>query len=593
MSGGLPLRLASHCRLLLACWLAVLGSMALAQAAPDVPLLDLSRMAQAADTSSPGLVTARVVEGLSLNTGPEQVLSLPPSAFNTHDSFKTYALGSSSQTWFWFRVAADRDAAQHAWHLIVGKPYLDRAALHHRGDDGRWLSVAAGDSLPNTVWPLRSLSPQFVLPNAGRGTNDYLLSINGDRPMSLAPRVQRGDLALADMQLDFLFHGIFLGGVVLALFLSIAFALSYRDARYAWYALYVFTASMAVAAHYGVGARLIWPHSPEWLHHMTLTFAHIASIVQLQFCRSMFLDRHRSPSLWWITAVVIAVAAVIAVVSPGIQSIALMSGLFMASVATILGLTVVIVALALKDRRQAAYFWLIAYIPLIVLTALTVVSSMGFVRFAWLPTQAVMLGVMFEIPVLLIALHLHGKHVHAVSVRSSTLAQLDPLTGFVIASQFDAVGDAAARAALKGQTACVVAMVRVLPAEYQDASGPEDRLKRIVRTLNTVAQEGDTVVRLGEDLFALVILTASSRRQAAVRLSRLVALGLMERGSSQGKAPLVLRVMAGVFDPRKLTWRGFRSELTLRMSAADAWGNKSIRFVPIGEPQNDADDTDW
>lgn len=67
---------------------------------------------------------------------------------------------------------------------------------------------------------------------------------------------------------------------------------------------------------------------------------------------------------------------------------------------------------------------------------LTLIEEFGIAPMAWLPHGAILYVLGFEAVVLLIALHLHVKKGHAKTVRHSTLADVDPLTGFVAPRRF-------------------------------------------------------------------------------------------------------------------------------------------------------------
>ncbi len=567
------------------CSLVVFGSQIRAAEthAGSMPTIVLSGL-----STDPLRISAWVIEGLALDTSPEQVLNLAPSAFKLHNQPHLYPLGSSTQTWFWFRVADGGAPTLQQWHLSVGKPFLDRATLHHRGAEGQWRSWSAGDFIANREWPVRSLSPQFVLPVLGIAPGDFLLSVHNNRPMMLAPTMQRGDVLSADAQLDFLRLGVFLGAVLLAIVISASFGIIYRDTRYVWYALYACLVFATVATYTGLGGRLFWPHSPEWLPHiLTLTIAQVAVIVQLQFCRSMFLGE-RTHVLWSRISFGAIVFGCIAVLSFGINSVHWVATMFFVSIAVVSSVTFGIVLRAVRQGVLAAWLWLLAFSPLVIVFALTTSADLGVTHVDVLPKSAPMWAVMFEVLLLLVALHTHAKRTHASSVRSETLAQLDPLTGFVAAAQFDSSVEQAYRLSLTNRTCCSVVFVRVMPRLQGDTEPEDRRLKRVVRVLNTVCTESDTVVRVNTDVFALLMPNTTSDEGLSDRMSRLIALGLMDRGGATNKESLLFRIVGSLCAPNWGDWPIVRSEMLHRLMSDIGWDGRSIRVLRASELQNAA-----
>jgi two-component system, sensor histidine kinase LadS len=244
----------------------------------------------------------------------------------------------------------------------------------------------------------------------------------------------------------------------------------------------------------------------------------------------------------------------------------------------------IIVLHAFRQRNPVAWLWLLAYVPLMLVVLLTVLQNMGLAAIPWLPTKAPLYALSVEMLVLLAALHLHAKTSHSREVRSTLLASTDPLTGFAPAHQYQ---DALAKMWLKclqAKSDLSVAYVMASQDNHERTIGGNIDKKRLtlrtVRMLRTVAREDDTIARVSENVFAILMPGVSRSEALTAKLSRLVALGMMQDKDDRRAIPIQFRVLASSLRSFTGSPDQLHSTMQVAMKMPSTWTQRSIRFLP-------------
>jgi two-component system, sensor histidine kinase LadS len=244
---------------------------------------------------------------------------------------------------------------------------------------------------------------------------------------------------------------------------------------------------------------------------------------------------------------------------------------------------IVIVGKAAYQGSLVAWLWVMAYVPAICLVVLTLIEQFGLAPLPWLPYNAIVVAVAFEIMVLLLALHLHVKSAHTQHVRDITMGELDPLTGFIATTQYpDALAQLWGQARSRQQD-IAVAYVRatVDPDAYQAANHPkeDDMVVRCVRMLRMVTRQDDTVARIGKNVFAILMPGVSPGPNLANKLSRLIALGGMRDTDDAAHIPLRFRIAATSFHSYSGTSGQLDAVLWRKLSDMASTPDRTIEFV--------------
>ena len=501
-------------------------------------------------------VRAQAPAGLTV----QQVATAGGVGFEPFDEGKTYALAADSALWLHFKVADDPSDAEE-WSLVLSKPFIDRAEFYFQDAEGIWRMQAAGSRVAHRQWPAASLMPQFRLLKAGQirvsatGNNDYYVRVQKWIPLRFAASVQRTEQINVATQRNFLTVGLLLGLLGFMVIFSGALSVVYRNTAYAWYAAYASSALLAGASFSGIGAALFWPQATDWTAISTMVFVLLGMAAQLGFTRAMFITpyaglRGAAPRVWprVATSTLVLLLAACAVFL-AVDKAGLRLALFAVSVVGGFLVIGVLVLRSLRQERRVAGLYLLSFAPMLAVVVLTQIEQLGIAALPWLPYNAPIYGLFFELPLLLVALHLHAKKGHTQAVQKSTLAQTDPLTGFVAPGLYAATLQRMWKAARASGVDLTVVYVKVLNDAFQlgdlnHSSGDKATL-RCVRTLRTVAREDDVIARVDERLFALLMPGVSRSERLASKLARLVALGVMVDPDDPLLTPVKFKIVAG------------------------------------------------
>lgn len=551
--------------------------------------LTLSGPAQAL----PPIASAEItVSTASASTTIAQIAAGAAGQFLRFDPDAKHEVSWEQPLWLHFRVRADSATLATEWTLALDKPFIDRVEFYARSPQGGWQMQAAGDWTAHKQWPQRSLNPQFYLPALSPGEHDFYVRVFNQVPVHFSMQWLPTASANLQMQQTFTLAALMLGFMGLMCLLSSALALVYRNAAYAWYALYVAIIGLAFTSHVGIGSYALWPSATWWPEESTALCVMAAMLAHLLFCRAMFVSPRAALSLHR----AVSACAVLGCLAIGIYVTVhihiLQIVLFVLVVFSCMALMVSTVLTALRQHRVVAWLWLVAYIPLLLVIVCTVVDALGWYALPWLPYQTPLYALLIEMPVLLIALHLHAKTQHTQQVRSATLANIDPAMGYVAPHLFTATLETLWQQAQDQWQDMVVAYVLVHHSAPDAAGDHTDGTQRTVRALRTVAREQDTIALIKPQLFALFMPSMALNDALAQRLARLVALGRMVDMNLPQAPALRFRVVASSKAGFAGTWQQLDASLRRKLYDPGGWSRKSIRYLRMRrqnetEPESD------
>jgi 7TM diverse intracellular signalling/7TMR-DISM extracellular 2 len=355
-----------------------------------------------------------------------QIAASPPQNFTPFDPNRTYTSGLGQSIWLKLHVTSGQ-ALPAAWLVDVSKPYVDTVTAHTLAPSGAWTRQVAGDWIAHRQWPNPSLTPQFNVPAWDSGQGDIYLEIQNSVPLNFKVSLVSETAAKSLAQNTFLVAGLFLGPMV---FLSLAcffMAVVYRMAAYAWYAAYVAASVMFGAAYMGLGGYALWPQATVWSEVSIVITIMVQMMFQLQFARAMFVTatdsrwlRYGIASLLFVNAVGILLYWV---ADSGTPRLIVYTTYYLLSIAAVLAL----VLRAVRRGGAVAWLWVLANTPLIIASGLATIEGLGYAAVPWLPYNAVLFALAFEMVILWVALHLSARDIHSRTVQKNTLAGTDPL----------------------------------------------------------------------------------------------------------------------------------------------------------------------
>jgi GGDEF domain-containing protein len=561
--------------LLLACvWLGVWANV-LAQTAPALPGPD-----------EVVLQTSIYKNGQAqLGKTAAQIAGSPPQDFTPFDASRTYTSGAGQSVWLKLQVTSGQSLPA-AWLIDISKPYVDTVTAHTLAPSGAWTRQVAGDWIAHYQWPNPSLTPQFNVPAWDSGQGDIYLEIQNSVPLNFKVSLMSETAAKRRTQNTFLVAGLFLGPMV---FLSLAcffMAAVYRMAAYAWYATYVTASVVFSAAYIGLGGYALWPLATDWSEISIVIIIMVQLILQLQFARTMLIT---AADRWWLRYGVSSLLLVncLAIVlywglDSGTPRLITFTTYYLLSILAVFTL----VLRAVLRGGVIAWLWVLANTPLIIASGLATIEGLGYAALPWLPYNAVLYALAFEMIVLWVALHLSARDAHSKVIRKNTLASTDPLTGFITPQVFPmTLGQLwnAARAPGKDMTVAYISVTHYVPhsptplALY--GSNALRAAARAVRLLRTVAREQDAVAHIDKDVFALLMPGLSLGDDVTDRLARLVALAAMKDRDAARNEP-IMRFHIAASSARSFDGSSHRlhDALRSRLNQTD-WGQRVIRYV--------------
>jgi two-component system, sensor histidine kinase LadS len=512
-----------------------------------------------------------------------QVAASPQTDFSAFDSAKTHATEPGKPVWLRLRVDTVNNQPANLWTLDFDKPFIDKVVLYTAQSDGTWKQQSAGDSLAHSAWPRQSLNPQFNLPELATGQHDFYVALYNSVPLHVAVTLLTAEEAGVHTQNTILIVGIITGLLAFMCIASGMLGINYRDSACLWYASYAGAVLMLNLSYFGVANYALWTHSIWLRSSCDLIFILAAMALQLQFCRAMFLA---SSSPAWARYAVHAMAlfCVLSIVPVVVHfNLITQTVFFTAPVLMSIVTMVSIVWSNVRRHRVTAWLWVVACTPLLLLIAMAITENMGYSSMPGLPFNAPLYALLFEMPVLLIALNVHIKTQHAKVVRTKTLARTDPRTGFVAAHDFaislDQLWDTAKVSGQDLAVAYVHITHQLRHVAQQDTADAERSLARAVRLLRSVVREQDVVAHVNTDLFAMLMPDMPLNDKLSARLTRLVALGNMTDKDAAQDAPIRFRIVATTQRSFAGSVQELDNALQHKLSEADGWGRKTIRYV--------------
>ena len=505
----------------------------------------------------------------------------PDVLFQPARADAVYTLGPRGALWQHYRFSRSADSRRN-WVLEFPQPLLDRVTIYQSNGAGGWNSQSAGDHVPMLTWPEQGRYGQFLLELQEKGVHDVYVRIQNETPLSIPATVSNRSSQTQRLQMEYLTVGAVFGAL---LFLIVACATQcwmYRDATYGWYALYATTLTLVVAAWTGVAGHLLWGNFSAW-NDLAPGFLGVLAgsaglLVAHHLCGVGPNRKWFELLAHWIGLVGLPVAVIYAMLERrfGVPMISLY-------------LMVVVIAgqvtafLAWRRRDPVGLWVMTAFAPMSFAVLMVVVNVLGYVSSTWLSRYGLMLGLTFQVPLLLVALNIRSRERHNVEARAHALYSQDALTGLLAAHIFqDRCKQIVNRARRHKEHAAVVYIELVNYAYIKKTWGAavaEQSLLRSVIKLRRILRDVDTVGRVGEARFGLILEGESSRTPVTALGARLIAAGLMPLKGLKPEVVLQFNVAGVLLGERQGTGEEIALALSSLLSDMGPRTRRPIRFL--------------
>ncbi len=510
------------------------------------------------------------------------VLGSPMAArFTPLQASTIYALGTHDALWLHLRLVRAKDAHRQ-WMLELPLPLLDSATVFQLDERGHWQEASAGDTLPVTSWPEAGRYPFFRLDLPPGQVRDVYVLIRHITPLSVPIRLASEPSHDHRIQVEYLLLGGVFGALILLIAACMAQGWVHRDPVYGWYALYAGITTLAVAAYTGVAGHMLWNNSGTWADLAQGCLALLAGASALLFVRHLSGMAIRYPRA---DRVVHLLGLLGLVLAPGY---AMMDR---ATALTVLGLYLALAALlnvwvsVLAWRRgdEVGPWMMAAYTPLAVAVLLALVRVFGWLPSNWLTQYGVVIAMAVEVPLLLVALNIRSRERHGAQIRELALSSQDALTGLLSPHLFqDRLRQVVARYKRDRESAAVIFIDLVNYQRIKDFHGQgaaDQSLLRSVIKLRRLLRDVDTVSRIGEARFGLIMEGVSSRAVVTDRAARLIASGLMPLKGLKPDVTLQFHSAGALLSERILAANELSDALADLLSGMSPRTRRPIRFL--------------
>ena len=491
-----------------------------------------------------------------------------------------HKLGPQAALWMHLRVQRGLEERQD-WVLEFPMPALDLVTVHQRVGNA-WLAESAGDTLAVAAWPERGRYPFFRVDLAPGEVRDLYVRIRHTTAANFPVQLSTASAQSQRLQLEYLALGVGFGALILLITGCLARGLAYRDAVFGWYAGYAALTTLGVAAYTGAAAHLLWPGFAALEDAPVPMLAFAAVAAAMMFVRDLLALRRRYPVLDRVMSVLAVLGAAMVLVpplAPKAVSLPLLAAYFALATSSAL----VAAARAWVRGDPVARWVFAAYMPMVCSLLLGMARVFGWVHVSP-PTQyAVVLAMVIEVPLLLVALFIRSRDRHRAEVREQALSTHDALTGLLAPHLFtDRLRQVVARHRRDGASAAVMYIVLVNHRrirEYFGTAVAEQSLLRSVIKLRRLLRDVDTVSRVGENSFGVLLEGAATRTSVTERASRLIAAGLMPLPGLKPDVTLQFHICAVMLNESPLEAEELEEALRAELARMSPRTRRPIRFV--------------
>ena len=452
----------------------------------------------------------------------------------------------------WLRFDALIDNPLEHWRLTLPLATVDEVTFFYRNAAGQWVKQLGGDSRPMSSWAQRGRYPVFSLTQEHLKSVRYYVQIRHTRvPFSSYPNIVSDSTFIADRQNEHLLLGIYFGLALLVITLALIYAVVWRDSGFGAYAAYITLLAGSVSATTGMAALYWWPETPS-LNNGAAVFMHAAaSGAGLWFVRTVTSPRRYSRLLDGIVltlACVMPLVGILNAVIPGAGNFGFYN--IMQRVSLVVLLVSVAIALREGDRHARWLAW--GFLPILLAAAIPLLRNAGVIPTSFLTEYSLILGSAIEVPILFYGLHRRMSQRREPVARAKALRTNDPLTGLYATNVLLSKLRQSLATAERSQQPIALLLVSLSNLSLlQKQHGREisDRAMVLAAArIRKVAKASDTVARVGDNQFALLLEGPISANAANAVATKILASGLRHSNVLPDAEPFLFHIGVGHFE---------------------------------------------
>jgi two-component system, sensor histidine kinase LadS len=425
-------------------------------------------------------------------------------------------------------VPAAPDAER--WYLEIPYPSVNQVTLLTEDSVGKWTGQSAGDTIPVADWPVPHRYPLMPIQVSAEEPRKYILRVENPHSFSAPLSFVSESYLGRHEQRTSLILGIYFGLAGLAAVVGVLSAISLRDNAYGLYAVSVALMGLSQAAMTGIAGLHLWPRWPGWndLASMVLPVLTVGSLLWFFSAIVSLAERSRRLNLL-LSGVALASIAVTIAIALSEPSLRLRLLIPYVVVAITFGILCVAWAASRGDRYALGVLAGIA--PVAIGAAFPIARVAGLIPISFWTTHGMQVGIAIELPVLLVVLMVRSQHRREHNRRIQGLDRMDPATGLINREVFieHLMRMMSRSQRLKHQSAVLLIDIVNIEQIRRDfgARAAEELPLRVAGRLLTAARDIDSVARLSELRFGMLVEGPLSAEDAAAAGPRVVARCLM------------------------------------------------------------------
>jgi two-component system, sensor histidine kinase LadS len=485
-------------------------------------------------------------------TTVEQVVQGGRAGFQPSRPDLIYSLGEQGHLWLHWRLVRGK-GERSAWLLAFPMPALDAVTVYQQDAKGQWVAQTAGDSFAVASWPEPGRYPHFRLDLPQGQPRDVYVRIRHLTSANFPVQFISESAFDQRIQVEYLGLGLTFGALMLLVSACFAQSLVYRDGVYAWYAAYALVNTLAIAAYAGVAPHLLWPGFGALRDAPQASLAVLAAASALLFVRNLtgISARHQMIDrlAYWAGLAGIFLAIVFPLLDKSLGLVMLAGYVVLTLLANMW------IAGAAWRRGDIVGAWvMVAYAPFAVTFLLAVVRLFGWLPVSFGTQYAIVVAMTLQVPLLLVALNIRSRERHGAQIRELALSSQDALTGLLAPHLFhDRLRQVTLRYKRDRENAAIVFIDLInypqIKSHYGSAVAEQSLLRSVIK-LRRLLRDVDTVSRIGEARFGLILEGVSSRIAVTDRAARLIAAGLMPLQGLKPDVTLQFHIGAVLLDER-------------------------------------------
>lgn len=489
----------------------------------------------------------------------------------------------------WLRFDVTTSGTEAHGRLTLPLPTVDSATLYYRNVAGQWVKQLGGDSVPMSQWAQAGRYPAFSMSQGTDQAVRYYLKIAHTRvPFSVWPRMVRDTELIVSRQNEHTLLGMYFALVGLMALLALVYATAYRDWGFATYAIYATMVGASLSAVTGMMALYWWPESPQ-LNNGAAMLAHSCMAgAGLWFVRTVTSPRRFSRTLDW-TMLVLGIAMPLIGLANALVQQSTSFAIYNVALGACLLVVLLAVAVAIFEGDRNARWLVLGFLPIVLTSIAPLLRNFDVINTDFSTEYGRMLGSVIELPILFYGLTRRVAQRRDPAARATGLRSTDPLTGLYSSGKLThKLKQVLYTSARYHQPFALLVIdltnLSALQKKYNREVADRAMVMAAAR-LRGLAHSDNTVARVGDAQFALLIEGPVSADDANDVATKILAAGLRATNQLPEREPLQFHIVLGYRgDFERLNLAAADTLLAQLMTALKEMrddSRKAIRVLPI------------